>query len=64
MIMTIEKDGIPVKAGMSAVNNILALTATVLVKNVLFTLSRWGLATNVAYKCCKCSVTNAQLRHT
>lgn len=32
--MTVEQDGIPVKAGMSVVNNILALTATVLLKNI------------------------------
>lgn len=32
--MTIEQDGIPMKAGMTVVSNKLALTATVLLKNV------------------------------
>lgn len=34
IITTIEQDGIVVKVGMIVVNNILALTATVLLKNV------------------------------
>lgn len=33
VIIIIEQDGIPEKAGMSAVNNILALRATVLLNN-------------------------------
>lgn len=53
IITTIEQDGIVVKVGMIVVNNILALTATVLLKNVWFTFCHIGVMqltwlTNVA----------------